>query len=178
MKVYHGSNQLFDKFDYEEIGTNGTSEGQGFYFTDNEDVAHGYGQNGYIYTAEFNGKKSLSSNSKTITRKQLAIYLTELNNQVDYLSNWGEVDYDGFDKVLKDAVEGEYDNNDNDVDIICGIANSCGDMETSLKLIYKLFGYDCIICDAEWDNQRLYIALVNDIIKIEKVEQVRALQLA
>lgn len=172
LKVYHGSKQLFDQFSYDKIGTNGTSEGQGFYFSDSEKIARGYGENGYLYTVEFSGSKSLSSDSKTITRKQLSIYLTELNKQVDYLSNWGEIELDGFEKVLKEAVEGEYDNTDNDVDMICAIANACDDMASSLTLLHNLFGYDCIICDAEWGKQKLYIALVNDIIKIEKIEEI------
>ena len=39
MLVYHGSKELFTEFSYSRIGTNGTTEGQGFYFTDNLQVA-------------------------------------------------------------------------------------------------------------------------------------------
>jgi ADP-Ribosyltransferase in polyvalent proteins len=174
MLVYHGSKELFEVFDYSKIGTNGTMEGKGFYFTDSIGVASGYGDNGYLYTVEFNGKKSLDSEKKTITRQQLKKYLLVLHEETDYLSNWGEVGYEGLEKVLNEAVRGEYEQSDNDVDIISGIANASGNMEVSLSLVYKVLGYDSIVLDAEWGNgQKLYIALTNDIIKIVDVKELK-----
>jgi ADP-Ribosyltransferase in polyvalent proteins len=174
MIVYHGSKELFDVFDYNKIGLNGTSEGKGFYFTDSIDIANGYGDNGYIYTVEFNGKKSLSSDKKTITRKKLETYLLELHKKTDYLSNWGEIAFEGLEKVLNNAIMGEYEQSDNDVDIISSIANACGSMEISLSLVYKILGYDSIVLDAEWGNgQKLFIALTNDIIKIVNVKELK-----
>jgi len=174
MIVYHGSKQLFDVFDYNKIGLNGTSEGKGFYFTDSIGVATGYGQGGYLYTVEFNGKKSLSSDKKTITRQQLKKYLLALHEKTDYLSNWGEVAYEGLKKVLNEAVRGEYEPSDNDVDIISAIANTSGNMEVSLSLVYKILGYDSIVLDAEWGNgQKLYIALTNDIIEFVEVKELK-----
>lgn len=174
MIVFHGSQQLFDTFDYSKIGLNGTSEGKGFYFTDSINVANHYGSNGYLYAVEFNGKKSLSSDKKTITRQQLKTYLLALDEKTEYLSNWGDKDSDGLEKVLNEAVRGEYDQSDNDVDLISGISNASGDLETSLSLVYKLLGYDSIILDAEWGNgQRLYIALTNDIITIVNVQEMK-----
>ncbi|WCK57436.1 hypothetical protein PP175_25555 (plasmid) [Aneurinibacillus sp. Ricciae_BoGa-3] len=170
MIVFHGSKEFFDTFDYSKIGLNGTSEGKGFYFTDSMSIASGYGENGYLYTVEFNGKKSLSSEKKTITRQQLKKYLLALDKETEYLSNWGDKDYEGLEKVLNEAVRGEYEQSDNDVDMISGIANTCGDMETSLSLVYQMLGYDSIIVDAEWGNgQRIYIALTNDIIEMVDV---------
>lgn len=171
MIVYHGSQELFDIFDYDKIGTNGTSEGKGFYFTDKKSIAEGYGQDGYLYIVEFNGEKRLSSKEKTITRQQLKEYLIRLDEETDYLSNWGDVSYDGYEKVLNKALRGEYDQSDNDVDMICGIANACGDIETSLTLVYEVLGYDSIIEEAEWGgDQRIYIALINEIIEILDVK--------
>jgi hypothetical protein len=174
MIVFHGSQQLFDTFDYSKIGLNGTSEGKGFYFTDSINIANGYGENGYLYAVEFNGKKSLSSDKKTITRQQLKKYLLALDEKTEYLSNWGDKDYEGLEKVLNEAVRGEYEQSDNDVDIISGISNACGDMETSLSLVYELLGYDSIMLDAEWGNgQRIYIALTNDIINIVNAKELK-----
>ena len=174
MIVFHGSQQLFDTFDYSKIGLNGTSEGKGFYFTDSINIASGYGENGYLYAVEFNGKKSLSSDKKTITRQQLKKYLLALDEKTEYLSNWGDKDYEGLEKVLNKAVCGEYEQSDNDVDIISGISTACGDMETSLSLVYELLGYDSIMLDAEWGNgQRIYIALTNYIINIVNVKELK-----
>lgn len=172
MLVYHGSKELFELFDYSKIGTNGTTEGKGFYFTDNIGIATGYGQNGYLYIVEFNGTKTLNSEGKTITREQLKKYLLALHEETDYLSNWGEVGFEGLRNVLNQAVDGEYDSSDNDVDLISGIANASGNMEASLSLVYKVLGYDSIVLDADWGKgQKLYIALTNDIINIVDVKK-------
>lgn len=174
MKVYHGSPARFDKFDYSRIGTNGTSEGKGFYFTDSKGIAEGYGQDGYLYTVNFKGKKSLSSDSLTISREELKTFLIELDKETDFLSNWGEVSFEGLEKVLDNAIRGEYDTSDNDVDLISGIANSCGDMEASLTILHKLFGFDSIVMDADWGNgQKIYIALIQDVIEIVEVKELK-----
>ena len=39
----------FREFSYEFLGTSGTSEGYGFYFTDSDKVASGYSEGGQIY---------------------------------------------------------------------------------------------------------------------------------
>lgn len=174
MLVYHGSKNLFEVFDYSKIGTNGTTEGKGFYFTDSMRVASGYGQDGYLYIVDFNGEKSLSSEEKTITPQQLRGYLLALHQETECLSNWGEVAYEGLERVLDEAVRGEYEQSDNDVDVISGIANASGNMELSLSLVYKVLGYDSIVLDAEWGKgQKLYIALTNDIIKIVDVKEIK-----
>lgn len=171
MMVYHGSDEKFDRFDYSKIGKNGTSEGKGFYFTDNKNIAKGYGENGYLYLVEFKGNKSLSIEEKTISIPQLKEFLIELNKLTDYLSNWGDIEYSGLDNVLNEAIKGEYYYADNDVDLITGICTASGDMEVSLNLLHRLYGYDSIIIEeAEWgENQKIYIALIRDIIEIKDV---------
>jgi hypothetical protein len=44
-KVFHGTNDSFDSFDYDKIGTNteGAWNGVGFYFSDNKAEASLYG---------------------------------------------------------------------------------------------------------------------------------------
>jgi len=177
MKVYHGSKSNFDQFNHDYIGANGTSEGIGFYFTDSKRIAEGYAEKGYLYTVEFNGKKSLSSTSKTITKSQLKKFLKILNTKRDYLSNYGDIEYEGLQKVLNEAVENEYNINDNDVDLICGICHGLGNSETCLTTLYNVLGYDSIVLDAIWGltkdgmTQRLYIALVNEAFNIVEVKK-------
>ena len=170
MKVYHGSPNLFSKFDYSRIRTNGTSEGVGFYFTDNKDIATGYAQNGYLYIVELNGRKALSDNEKTLTRNELKKLLIELDKRIECLSNYGDVHYDGFENVLNTALNLEYDNNDTDTDIMGSLYNSNGESEVVIHLFYELLGYDHIVSNPSWGNQKLYIALTNDIIDIIEVE--------
>lgn len=171
MIVYHGSKEMFDIFDYSKIGLNGTSEGKGFYFSDNKEIAMRYGENGYLYTINFKGEKPLNCEKITIKKSELKKYLLELNKLIGYLENWGEVEGSGLNNVLNDAVEGELDYSDNDVDLISGICNASGNIKTCLTLLYSLFGYDSIVIkDAEWGgDQKIYIALTNDILEIKDV---------
>lgn len=170
MLVYHGSKEKFDTFDMSQIGLNGTSEGKGLYFTDTKSIAEGYGHKGYLYTVEFSGKKPLSETKVTISKSNLRKFLKVLDKETDYLSNWGDVSYSGFENVLNDAVESELGGSDNDVDLIAGICNASGSIEQTLEILYNVLGYDSIISGAEWGgNQKIHIALVNDIIQIKQV---------
>lgn len=174
MLVYHGSKHLFETFDYKKIGTNATLEGKGFYFTDDIPTAMGYAQEGFLYTVEFTGKKLLSSNKKTITPRDLRQYLVALDEATDYLANWGDVTSDGINNVLNEAVRGELDGSENDVDVISGIANTSGDMETSLTLLHKVLGYDSIVHTiGAGQGEKIYIALTTDIITIVNVKSLK-----
>jgi len=171
MIVYHGSLAKFEQFDASKMGLNGTSEGKGFYFTDTRHIAEGYGHNGYLYTVEFNGKKPLSDTTLTVTKPELRKFLEALHKETEYLSNWGEVDYSGFNQVMEDALAGELDSSENDVDLIAGICNTSGNTGRALELVYEVLGFDSIITtEAQWGGeQTIYIALVNDIIEIKEV---------
>lgn len=173
--VYHGSPNKFDQFDYRKIRENGTSEGIGFYFTNERHIAENYGNNGYIYKVRFIGTKPLSHTDITIEKSNFKRYLRLLNNLTDYLSNWGEIDFEGYDTVLQRAIDGEYDTSDNDVDLIAGVVNACGNAEVALTLCTGVLERDCIITDAEWGGgQKIYIALSHtayEIIDVEKHKQ-------
>lgn len=174
--VYHGSKALFNKFDYSKMGLNGTAEGFGFYFTSKRSIAEGYAHNGYLYTVNFNGKKSLSSTKKTITKAQLKKFIIRLDELGQYLSNYGDTSYEGYNNVLQTTLDSEWSYSDNDVDLICAISNAYGNRETVLTELYKMFGYDHIKVTAEWGNSEdiengLYIALVNDAFDIVNVDK-------
>lgn len=172
MIVYHGSKEKFDSFNYDKMGLNGTAEGFGFYFTDSKTIASGYAQDGYLYTVEFMGQKPLSFNSITITRAQLRRYLKRLDETGQFLANYGETAYEGFDKVMREAINSIYDFSDNDVDIIGGICTAYGNREEPLKELYKLLGYDSITVQAEWGAvpHKIYIATVHEAYNIINVE--------
>jgi len=146
MTVCHGSRNNFNKFNYDFIRTNGTSEGIGFYFTDNKEIAKQYSQDGgFLYNVNFKGKKSLNSSKLTITKSKFKKYLKELNSEIsksnnegiDYLSNYDDVSFYGIENVLNKAVEIEYTSSDNDVDLISGICNASGNFEVTLKTLYN-----------------------------------------
>lgn len=171
MMVYHGSQNLFDSFDYNRIGENGRSEGNGFYFTDSLKVAETYGEKGgYIYEVEFSGKKPLSDKKVTITKGGLSKIFLALHESEDILSNYDDVDYYGIHSVLRKTLESTFEYCHNDVDIFVELCNVSGGTEEVARLFHKILGYDCIVIDnPTWGNQKIYIATVSDIIKIKKV---------
>lgn len=177
--VYHGSPADFNEFSLKYLGTNGTNEGYGFYFTDSKRIAEGYSKgegnsNGRLFETYLDIKKPLSDTEVTISRAQFKKLLIELNNQVDadgekldILSNYGDVEWEGLNKVLNYAIELEYDGNDNDVDIISSLVNSSGNLETVYRVLREVTGYDGIIVkEAEWGgDQTIYIAFHPEQIK-------------
>lgn len=171
MELYHGSPNKFTEFDYSRIRTNGSSEGVGFYFTSNKKIAEGYGEGGYLYTVELKGKKPLDDNKKTLTKEELRVIIEELHRDYNYLSNYGEVDYEGYEKVLRRAVENEYDSCDTDTEILGSLYNTLGENENVIKKFYTVLGYDYVVSKPSWGEQELYIALTNDVITIKKVEK-------
>ena len=176
--VYHGSPADFNTFSLEYLGTNGTAEGYGFYFTDSKRIADGYSQRGQnpgkLFEVYLDIKKPLSDTKVTMTKAQFKKFLTELNKQVDadgerldILTNYGDVEWEGLNNVLNYAMELEYDGNDTDVDIVHSIINSCGNMEVVFDVLRKVTGYDGIIVkEAEWGgDQTIYVAFHPEQIK-------------
>jgi len=172
--VYHGSISRFEKFSYDCIGKNGTSEGIGFYFTDNLDIARGYAwkesDKGYIYTVEFKGKKSLNPDKLTLTRGQVKRLVNAIGRL--YLDNIGEVEYEGYTSVLNRAVNDLMDYNESDVDLICAIVNGINNHESVFNLLYDVLGYDSIIIkNPSWGSHTIYIALIHSAYEIINISE-------
>lgn len=174
--VYHGSPNDFNVFTYDKLGSNGTNEGFGFYFTDKKNIADGYaGEGRTAMQLYLNIEKPLSIDSKVMTKQQLTKFIRTLDpNGQGYLSNWGDVSYEGYNNVLKKAVDAEYNGSTNDVDMISGIANAAPmgyeDVYRSLK---SSIGYDGIVVNnPEWGNdpaygkpQTIYVAFFPEQVK-------------
>ena len=181
--VYHGSPADFNTFSLEYLGTNGTAEGYGFYFTDKKSIAENYskghegqqnGESGKLFEVYLDIKNPLSDTEVTMTRAQFKKFLTTLNKQVDadgepldILSNYGDVEWDGLNKVLNYAMEIEYDGSDSDVNLVHSIINGCGNMQVVFDVLRKTVGYDGIIVnEASWGgDQTIYIAFHPEQIK-------------
>ncbi|WP_144509937.1 hypothetical protein [Bacillus sp. FJAT-22090] len=173
MELYHGSKSKFNRFDLSFIGLNGTSEGKGFYFTNNYNIAKGYAGNGYLYTIDFHGKKALGYTDKRITENEYRQLVKELDRKGEYLSNFGDVAWDGIEKVTNEAVEIDYYGTDNDADLIGSITNAYGNSEDVLNTVYTLLGYDHIIIkEASWGNQTIVVALTNDCFNIVSIDEI------
>lgn len=70
------------------------------------------------------------------------------------------------------VVKAIYDDNRNVID--CEVVAVCRS-EKKAKSYIKGFGYDSIVITADWGNQNIYIALVNDAIDIINIENFKQL---
>lgn len=177
VKVYHGSPYYFTEFDYSRMGQIGTSEGFGFYFTDNPQIALGYaftqGNKGYLYTADFFGRKGLSPTRITLTVTDLKQFLTRIHRIGQYLDNYGDSNFEGFHNVLNRATKSLREYCDNDVDLIGSIINSYGSAEQVLRVLYHMFGYDHIKTRPEWVGESyIYVMLVPEAFRISGIKEV------
>lgn len=167
--IYHGSKNNFKEFSFNKIRTNATSEGVGFYCTDKKSIAERYGNNGYLLEYKFVGKKELSSKKVTLTKDKLKKYLIALHEEDSFLDNYGDVSWEGFEKVLNRAIKSLLEYSKDDVEIVSGICNAYGDFEMPLKILHKLFRYDHSLVKATWgENQTIYLILNQSAIKFVK----------
>lgn len=161
LKVYHGSPKHFEKFSSDYLGTNGRAEGLGFYFTSNKEVAEGYTEGkGKLFEVFLDIKKPLQDTRKVLKKPELKKFIKALDpTGENYLSNWGDVSYEGYQAVLEAAVEGELSGSDNDLDIIHSIFNVASTtFDEFFKLLHMQLGYDgTIIREASWGDQSIYI---------------------
>ena len=170
--VYHGSPNKFEKFSYDYMGKIGTSAGYGFYFTTDKSIAEKYAEGtGNLYTAYLDINKPLNPTKITIAKAQLAKFLKALDPDAQmYLSNWGDIQSESYNNILRTAIENEYDGSDNDVDLISGIINADGrGAEEIYRILTKTLGYDGIIAQPDWVGEhKIVIPFFPEQIKLVK----------
>lgn len=146
--LYHGTPNSFTQFNYDFIGSNGTALGKGFYLTERKDVAEGYvGENGNVMELYANITKPMSLNDMTISEEEYRKFVVAVDKATEgqYLTNFGEVEYEGYNTVLNRALE-DYEYNDNDVDLIHSVFNAGGlSWEEGFRLLKDTLGYDGVV---------------------------------
>jgi len=171
--VYHGSPAKFTKFSYEFIGSTGSAEGRGFYFTDKKSMAEGYQRDGgQIMEGYLNIAKPLSLTKKTMKRTELAKLLKAIDPTGDDIASGydmsGGMGYPSkawYTRAMNDAVKMIWDGNDNDADILAEIANASGGNETVLKTAKELLGYDGYIAEEKYNGASVYVAFSSEQFK-------------
>ena len=146
--VYHGSPNQFTQFSYDYIGSNGTALGKGFYLTDSISMANGFTGNGNeVMELYANITKPLSLDELTINKQEFKKFVREIAKQDEYwIYDYGDIGREGFEKTLNYAVDLNYDNETNDVDLIHGILNTTTlGWENGFRVLNKTLGYDGII---------------------------------
>lgn len=180
---YHGSNHLFEKFNFDFIGTaNGVAEGKRFYFSDSPEIATMYTPHentGYLYKVNLNLKESINDVEKRFSKEDYKNFIRELQKEVDFLSAYGDVEYEGFEKVLEVAVNNEWESGDSDVEILTSIANASGEIESVYRTADKVFNVNYILeSEVKWgqdtgENHKVFVALLPEMIEITEINEVQ-----
>ena len=147
-ELYHGSTEKFEQFSLDHLGKNGRAQGLGVYLTPNIDIAAMYtgvsefeDRKGYLYTVFTALENSLSLNEITLSREELSDIVDELHEQSNFLDNYGDVHYSGYDQVHDEALELLLNSNNSDVDLLNDLAQTVGSNELVAEVFYKVGGY-------------------------------------
>ncbi len=169
--VYHGTKADFDAFDLNKIGQNGLALGPSFYFTDSKSVAEGWGNPRAFYLSVKN--PTLSAEKRTITKSQVKSIIKKLEKEDEYfLSNYGDVGYEGYANVLNFALSDVYDGSKNDAEILASLINIGGvERNKVMQTVIDVTGKDGMVADAAIASnaasggEKIYTALIPTQIK-------------
>ncbi len=164
--VYHGSAAIFTKFSADFMSQNGSSEGQGFYFTDYKPMAQGYEKNGgQLLEGYLDIKKPLSDSEVTLTAAEVKRLIRAVDPTGDDLvlnyDSRGGMGYPSrawYNRSVEDTLRATMSTSDSDSEILAELANGMGDPGKVLKTVRELLGYDGYIVEGKYDNATVYVA--------------------
>lgn len=166
--AYHGTNADIKEFDYKYTGNGNDQFGSGFYTDTRPYLASGYanGEGAAVYPLMVNIKKPLDSEfEKTLTKKQITDIIKGSPNIDDALSSYGDIDYEGKAKVLREAVNSNYDYQDDTLLKNLHPLNNdfySGEPEKFSQAVNKATGYDSVKVNFD-DGQHLIPWFPNQI---------------
>lgn len=164
--VYHGSPAVFTEFSPDFMSQHGSSEGQGFYFTDYKPMAEGYQKDGgQLLEGYLDIKKPLSDSEITLTRAEVKKLLQAVDPTGDeVLVNYdpaGGIGYPSktwYNRALDATVKAAMEYSDSDSEILAEIANGGAGSGTVLEAARNTLGYDGYIVEGKYDNAAVYVA--------------------
>ena len=173
LRVYHGSPSVFTEFSHRFMGSHGSMEGQGFYFTQNKDMAEGYSKTGgQLLDGYLSIKKPLSDSEVTLSPAEIKRLIQAIDpTGDDVIVNYdsaGGMGYPSkawYNRALKDTVDSCMNYCDSDSEILANIANSGAGSETVLRTAKQVLGYDGYIVDGKYDNSTIYVAFTSEQFK-------------
>lgn len=158
--VYHGTPaQVSDDFAFnlDNLGANGRTEGVGNYFTTNRTIAEGYGKNGEVVETYLSIKNPMTLEMPTLSVAKTRAFIkavVDAEAKADgagvgdgYLSNWGDVESEGFARVLNAAAQGNA-SSETLVDQISDLVSSGVQAKIVNRVVVDHLGYDGVF--AEW----------------------------
>ncbi len=164
--VYHGSAAVFTKFSADFMSQNGSSEGQGFYFTDYKPMAQGYEKNGgQLLEGYLDIKKPLSDSEVTLTTAEVKQLIKAVDPTGDDLvlnyDSRGGIGYPSrawYNRSVEDTLRATMRTSESDSEILAELANGMGNPGKVLKTVRELLGYDGYIVENKYDNATVYVA--------------------
>lgn len=164
--VYHGSGAVFTKFSADFMSQNGSSEGQGFYFTDYKPMAEGYSKKGgQLLEGYLDMKKPLSDSEVTLTSAEVRKLIKAVDPTGDDLvlnyDSKGGMGYPSrawYNRSVEDTLRATMSTSDSDSEILAELANGMGDPGAVLKAAREVLGYDGYIVEGKYDNATVYVA--------------------
>ena len=164
--VYHGSPSVFTEFSTDFMSQHGSSEGQGFYFTDYKPMAEGYQKDGgQLLEGYLDIKKPLSDSEITLTRAEVKKLLQAVDPTGDeVLVNYdpaGGIGYPSktwYNRALDATVKAAMDYSSSDSEILAEIANGGAGAGAVLEAARNTLGYDGYIVEGKYDNATVYVA--------------------
>lgn len=164
--VYHGSPAVFTEFSTDFMSQHGSSEGQGFYFTDYKPMAEGYQKDGgQLLEGYLDIKKPLSDSEITLTRAEVKKLLQAVDPTGDeVLVNYdpaGGIGYPSktwYNRAMDATVKAAMEYSDSDSEILAEIANGGAGTGAVLKAARNTLGYDGYIVEGKYDNATVYVA--------------------
>lgn len=164
--VYHGSPAVFTEFSPNFMSQHGSSEGQGFYFTDYKPMAEGYQKDGgQLLEGYLDIKKPLSDSEITLTRAEVKKLLQAVDPTGDeVLVNYdpaGGIGYPSkawYNRALDATVKAAMEYSDSDSEILAEIANGGAGAGAVLEAARNTLGYDGYIVEGKYDNATVYVA--------------------
>lgn len=163
--VYHGSPAIFTEFSADFMGTHGSAEGQGFYFTDYKPMAEGYQRDGgQLLEGYLNIQKPLSDSEVTLKRTEVRKLLQALDPTGDDLvlnyDSMGGMGYPSrawYNRSVNDTLNAVM-NNESDSEILGELANAMGNYGAVLEKARSVLGYDGYIVSGKYDDATVYVA--------------------
>ena len=171
--VYHGSSAVFNVFSADFMSQHGSSEGQGFYFTDYKDMAEGYQKKGgQLLEGYLNITNPLSDSEVTLSAPEVKRLLKALDpTGDDVILNYdsqGGMGYPSkawYNRALTDTVNAIMSTSESDSEILAEIANAGAGSGNVMDTVRKVLGYDGYIVEGKYDNANVYVAFGSDQFK-------------
>jgi len=191
MDYYHGSGTQITSFDESFLGIGVEQEGSGFYFTESIDEAKGYAFHRLQSHLEKPGgedrpsvmivdiaidEDDLIKGGETISAdiiRNIILQGIERTKEpdvfMDCLANFGDINYEGLNSVMENAVDA-YANYEDILPTLFSMGNDLFADEEGifLRIVSELTGYEGVYAEHEGDNPNHIIVWLPELITIKE----------